>query len=111
MVLGLREIALTKTKRPFCANKRKKGETKSKGYAAAVSSIRTITVGFGIAPNQHFAPNAKVVAGCAAFGLLTAGGELRPALKQTSYLVLYSEWEHLQYEFFVAYGFLAKTMV
>ena len=82
MVLGLREIALTKTKRPFCANKRKKGETKAKGYAAAVSSIRTIPS----ASEFHRISTRQMPDGRGLYStwLLTAGGEFHPALKQTS---------------------------
>jgi len=50
------------------------------GHAVAVSSfIRTVTVGFGVSPNQSL--QTQRVADCVDFNQFTAGVELRHALK------------------------------
>lgn len=97
-------------KTPLCI-RNAKGRNEIQACAAAVSFIRTLTVGFGITPNQH-PVRYRMVAGCTTQKMpLTAGGEFHPALKQTSYPVLYSDLYKKQDAIRNLHRFSLKNMV
>ena len=59
-------------------------------HALFSSSIQTLTVGFGIPPNQSFLQESRTI---------TAGRELRPALKKIQYKIIISSESAASFQF------------